>query len=56
MDTAGIHFAPIAGASNDFTWARESADAWIATLREPGGAVTVYRLELIGAGRGSGAM
>lgn len=33
LDTTGVDFSPERGAKNAFTWARESADRWTATLR-----------------------
>lgn len=33
LDSTGADFAPVRGARNSFTWARESATAWNATLR-----------------------
>jgi hypothetical protein len=33
VDSTGADFAPVRGARNSFTWARESATAWNATLR-----------------------
>lgn len=47
LDSAGAAFAPDRGASNYFTWTRESADRWTATLRsgsEPS-RTTVYAME-----------
>lgn len=33
LDSTGVDFAPQRGATNRFTWARESATQWSATLR-----------------------
>jgi hypothetical protein len=33
LDSTGVDFAPHHGATNHFTWARESGDKWNATLR-----------------------
>jgi hypothetical protein len=33
LDSTGADFVPLRGARNSFTWARESATAWNATLR-----------------------
>lgn len=38
IDAASVRFAPIAGARNEFTWTRESRDAWVAVLRWPAAA------------------
>lgn len=45
MDSTRIDFAPAERVTNAFTWARESGDAWVATLHNPGAVATVYRLE-----------
>jgi hypothetical protein len=53
LDSSGVAFAPIEGATNSFTWMRDRADRWTATLTwtDKGGearAVT-YPMERIGS-------
>jgi len=33
LDSTGVDFSPDRGAQNAFTWAREAADRWNATIR-----------------------
>jgi len=47
LDSASIAFEPVEQVTNSFTWVRESADAWLATLRQPGAPEQTYRLERI---------
>jgi hypothetical protein len=43
----GVAFAPTQGATNHFSWNRESADTWTANLRSAKGNITVYRMERV---------
>jgi hypothetical protein len=47
-----LHFEPIKGAANSFTWVSESPDAWTATLMpragQPAQPATVYHMQRIG--------
>jgi hypothetical protein len=54
LDTSRVHFVPAGGARNTFTWRRESADVWTATLRWPAKVgrrtrTVVYRMQRVGA-------
>lgn len=48
VDSAAIEFGPREGASNSFTWARQSRDVWVATLRAGNATPTVYRMQRVG--------
>ena len=52
LDSAGVAFTPIEGATNGFTWTRDGADRWTATVTWPdkhGEARSVtYPMERIG--------
>lgn len=52
LDSTGADFSPERGAKNAFTWARESADRWTATLRWTDGEgrpqTVVYALHRLG--------
>ena len=52
LDSAAVEFIPRRGASNGFTWVRESPDRWTATLQSPSGdgrmRSTVYHVERVG--------
>ena len=52
LDSAAVEFVPRRGASNGFSWVRESPDRWTATLQSPsrdgGVRSTVYRMERTG--------
>jgi len=52
LDSAAVEFVPRRGASNGFSWVRESPDRWTATLQSPSrdGGIrrTVYHMERIG--------
>ena len=45
LDAKGIDFAPVEGATNHFTWTRESANKWTAAIRPVQGKPTVYQME-----------
>ena len=45
LDAKGIDFAPTKGATNRFSWNRESADKWTAGILPARGNPTVYRME-----------
>lgn len=47
LDSVRITFEPVEQVTNSFTWVRESADAWLATLQEPGAPEKTYRLERV---------
>lgn len=49
LDSSSVSFSPERPGSNHFTWTRESADRWTASLRSSGQAprMTVYRLERV---------
>ena len=51
LDSAAVEFVPRRGASNGFSWVRESPDRWTATLspsRDGGIRSTIYHMERIG--------
>lgn len=52
LDSAAVEFVPRRGASNGFSWVRESPDRWTATLQSPsrdgGIRSTIYHMERIG--------
>jgi hypothetical protein len=45
LDPTTIEFSPGRGASNSFTWRRDSKDAWTATLKPRNGAPTIYNMQ-----------
>jgi hypothetical protein len=47
LDANEIDFAPGQGATNHFSWKRESADKWTATLRSANGNTNTYRMERV---------
>lgn len=47
LDAKGIDFAPMHGATNRFSWNRESADKWTAAILPAKGKSVVYRMERI---------
>ncbi len=47
LDDKGIDFAPIKGATNRFSWNRESADKWTAAILPAQGNSVVYRMERV---------
>jgi hypothetical protein len=47
LDAKGIDFAPIQGATNRFSWNRQSADKWTAAIRPAKAAPTVYPMERV---------
>ena len=47
LDANGIDFAPVGGATNEFSWNRVSADKWTATIRPASGNPTVYQMERV---------
>ncbi|MFL5509285.1 MAG: hypothetical protein ACJ79J_06785 [Gemmatimonadaceae bacterium] len=47
LDSTGIDFAPAQGATNQFSWNRQSADKWTAAIRPRTGNRTVYPMERI---------
>ena len=50
LDSTSVHFVPGRGASNSFSWVRESPTRWTATLqsnREGRAQSTVYRMQRI---------
>jgi len=47
LDAKGIDFAPTKGATNRFSWNRESADKWTAAILPAQGNPTVYRMERV---------
>lgn len=58
LDSSHVHFVPVAGARNTFTWRRKSPESWTATLRWPGkigrrARVVVYRMERVGRAESS---
>jgi len=53
LDSSGVSFAPIEGATNAFTWARDRADRWTATLtwtdKDGEARAVTYPMERIGS-------
>lgn len=49
LDPRSVSFAPTRAGANDFTWTRDSENAWTATLRSAGQPprTTVYKLERV---------
>lgn len=51
LDSSSVHFVPMRGASNSFSWVRESPTRWTATLqsttREGRARSTVYEMQRI---------
>ena len=47
LDDKGIDFAPLHGATNRFSWNRESADKWTAEIIPAKAEPTVYHMERI---------
>ena len=47
LDDKGIDFAPIKGATNRFSWNRESPDKWTAAILPAQGNSVVYRMERV---------
>ena len=48
VDASAIEFGPREGTSNSFTWARQSQNLWVATLRAGRSTPTVYRMQRVG--------
>jgi len=53
LDSSGVAFAPIEGATNSFTWTRDRADRWTATLtwadKDGQARAVTYPMERIGS-------
>jgi hypothetical protein len=49
LDAKGIDFAPVQGATNRFSWNRESTDKWTAEILPARGQPTVYHMERVRA-------
>ena len=47
LDAKGIDFAPVQGATNRFSWNRESADKWTAEIVPAKGKTTHYHMERV---------
>lgn len=51
LDSSSVHFVPMRGASNSFSWVRESPTRWTATLQSPAregpATSTVYRMQRV---------
>src|SRR5438045_3384608 len=47
LDANGIDFAPVQGATNEFSWNRVSPDKWTASIRPASGNPTVYQMERV---------
>lgn len=45
LDSTGIDFAPVQGATNHFTWTRQSGDKWTAAIKPANGKVITYQME-----------
>lgn len=45
LDTNSIEFEPHEGATNSFSWTRDSDTTWVARLRFPGSPSRTFRLE-----------
>ena len=53
LDSSGVEFAPLEGATNSFTWTRDRADRWTATLtwadKDRKARAVTYPMERIGS-------
>jgi hypothetical protein len=53
LDSSGVAFAPLEGATNSFTWTRDRADRWTATLtwadKDGKARAVTYPMERIGS-------
>lgn len=45
LDSTGIDFAPVEGATNHFTWTRQTGDRWTAAIKPAKGNGIVYQME-----------
>jgi len=45
LDSTGIDFAPVQGATNHFTWTRQPGDKWTAAIKPANGKVVTYQME-----------